>query len=57
MFDKIKKGFKEVKRYMDEKVQVCKKTLTNDKNRLIIGLAFVGLGVGLVASVYMPVPA
>lgn len=56
MFEKIKKGLKGVKRYMEEKVQVCKKILVNDKNRLIIGLSLIGLGAGLVVSVYMPLP-
>lgn len=57
MFEKIKKSLKGVKRYMEEKVQVCKKILVNDKNRLIIGLSLIGLGAGLVVSVYMPIPA
>jgi hypothetical protein len=56
MIDKIKKGLKGVKRFMEEKVRVCKNVIRDDKNRLIIGLTLVGLGIGLVASVYMRPP-
>lgn len=56
MIDKIKKGFRGVKRFMEEKVRVCKNVIRDDKNRLIIGLTFVGLGIGLAASVYMRPP-
>ena len=30
--------------------------IRDDKNRLILGLVVLGLGVGLIASVYIPTP-
>lgn len=56
MFNKIKNLGKKVKKYMNEKVEACKEFISNDKNRLIIGLVMIGTGVGLVASVYIKVP-
>lgn len=57
MFNKIKKGFKGVKQFMKEKVRVCKELLSNPKNRAVAGVVVIGLGVGLVVSAYMPLPA
>lgn len=60
MFDKIRKFGKRAKKYMNEKIEACKDFLSNDKNRLIVGLIIfgtgVGLGGGLIASVYIRVP-
>ena len=57
MLEKIKKGLKGVKRYMEEKVQVCKEMLRDAQNRLIVGLVILGAGVGigggLIASAYI----
>ena len=47
MFEKIKKGLKGVKRYMEEKVQMCKEMLRDAQNRLIVGLVILGAGVGI----------
>ena len=59
MFEKIKKGLKGVKRYMEEKVQMCKGMLRDAQNRLIVGLVILGAGVGigggLIASAYIRV--
>lgn len=59
MFEKIKKGLKGVKRYMEEKVQTCKEMLRDAQNRLIVGLVILGAGVGigggLIASAYIRV--
>ena len=59
MFEKIKKGLKGVKRYMEERVQMCKEMLRDAQNRLIVGLVILGAGVGigggLIASVYIRV--
>ena len=59
MFEKIKKGIKGVKRYMEEKVQMCKEMLRDAQNRLIVGLVILGAGVGigggLIASAYIRV--
>ena len=59
MLEKIKKGLKGVKRYMEEKVQMCKKMLRDAQNRLIVGLVILGAGVGigggLIASAYIRV--
>lgn len=57
MFDKIKKGFKEVKRYMDKKVQMCKDMLSSRTNRAIAGMILGGLSIGLIASAYISLPA
>lgn len=59
MFEKIKKGLKGVKRYMEEKVQMCKEMLRDAQNRLIVGLVILGAGIGigggLIASAYIRV--
>ena len=59
MFEKIKKGLKGVKRYMEEKVQMCKEMIRDAQNRLIVGLVILGAGVGigggLIASAYIRV--
>lgn len=52
MFQRIGKG---IKRFVDEKVQVCKDMLSCAQNRLILGLIFIGLGGGLIASDYIRV--
>lgn len=57
MFNKIKKGFKEVKRYMDKKVQMCKDVLSSRTNRAIAGMILGGLSIGLIASAYISMPA
>lgn len=57
MFDKIKKGFKEVKRYMDKKVQMCKDVLSSRTDRAIAGMILGGLSIGLIASAYISLPA
>ena len=57
MFDKIKKGFKEVKRYMDKKVQMYKDVLSSRMNRAIAGMILGGLSIGLIASAYISMPA
>lgn len=54
MFERLGK---EIKRYMNEKVEACKEILTNAENRLILGLIFVGLGGGLIASAYIHTPS
>lgn len=56
MFNKIKNVGKRVKKYMEEKVEVCKEFIRDDKNRLIMSLVMIGTGVGLFASVYIKVP-
>lgn len=56
MFNKIKKGFKEVRKHMGEKVQICKEVLENEKNKLTLGLVLIGIGGALIASIYIPVP-
>ena len=59
MLEKIKKGLKGVKRYIEEKVQMCKEMLRDAQNRLIVGLVILGAGVGigggLIASAYIRV--
>ena len=53
MFQKLRKGFK---RFMNDKIEVCKEVFSNDQNRLTIGIVIIGLGIGLVASAYIHVP-
>ena len=59
MLEKIKKGLNGVKRYIEEKVQMCKEMLRDAQNRLIVGLVILGAGVGigggLIASAYIRV--
>ena len=59
MLEKIKKGLKGVKRYIEEKVQMCNEMLRDAQNRLIVGLVILGAGVGigggLIASAYIRV--
>ena len=43
MLKKIRKG---IKRFMNEKVETYKEVLATSENRLILGLIFVGTGVG-----------
>lgn len=44
MFSKIRKG---LKKFMNEKIEVCKEMISNDQNRLISGLVILGTGIGL----------
>ena len=53
MFRKIGKG---IKKFVSSKIQDCKDILAVAENRLILGLILVGLGGGLIASVYIHVP-
>lgn len=53
----LKRLGKEIKRYMNEKVEVCKEILSAAENRLILGLICVGLGGGLIASAYIRIPS
>lgn len=52
---------KEIKRYMNEKIQTCKEVLATAENRLILGMiilgAGVGIGGGLIASAYIHAPS
>lgn len=57
MFNKIKNVCKGAKRSVDKKIEACKEILSNDKSKLTLGLAMIGVGVGIVASIYIPVPA
>ena len=51
----LKKVGKGIKRYMNNKIESCKEILLDAKNRLVLGLITVGLGIGLVASAYITV--
>lgn len=54
MLRKIGKG---IKKFVNDRIQVCKEVLASNKNRVIIGLVMVGAGAGLIASAYITVPA
>lgn len=45
MLKRIGKG---IKKFVNDKVQACKEVLSNAQNRLILGLIFVGAGIGIV---------
>lgn len=57
MFKKVKEKLKGVKRYMDEKIQMARELLSSNNNKLTLGFILIGVGIGLVASVYAKVPA
>lgn len=57
MFNKIKKGLKEVKRYMDKKIQACKEILNDRENRFALGVIVTSLGVGLMISACVHITA
>lgn len=57
MCKKLKNILKEVKRFVDKKIEACKELMVNPQNRLIIGLVLVGTGLGLIAAAYIHVPA
>lgn len=42
---------------MDKKIQLCKDMLASRSNRVVAGVVVTGLGIGLIISGYMPLPA
>ena len=52
----ITKARKGIKKYMEEKVKACTDILSSAQNRLIMGFVMAGIGVGLLASVYIRPP-
>lgn len=50
MLRKIGKG---IKKFVSEKVQVCKEILSSDKNRKVLGIIVTSIGIGLFASGYI----
>lgn len=53
MLSKIRKGTKKI---VEDKVRACEEVFCKAQNRLILGLIFIGLGSGLIASAYIHVP-
>lgn len=53
----LKKVWRNIKRFMEEKIKVFGEILSDAQNRLILGFVFIGFGGGLVASAYVRVPA
>lgn len=47
---KVRKG---IKKFMEEKVTACTDVLSSAQNRLTMGLVMVGIGAGLIVSVYV----
>lgn len=47
---KVRKG---IKKFMEEKVKACTDVLSSAQNRLTMGLVMVGIGAGLIVSVYV----
>ncbi len=50
MLRKIGKG---IKKFVNDKIQACKEVLSNDKNRKVMGVILIGVGVGLFVSGYI----
>lgn len=48
--NKVKSLGKKTKNYMDEKIKSCVDIMSSAQNRLTLGIAAVGLGVGLGAG-------
>ena len=57
MFEKIKNVLKEVKRLMGKKLDLCKEMIDSRTKRAVVGVVIIGLGIGLIISAYMPLPA
>ena len=55
MKDKIRNLGKGIMRMVDNKVEAVRVYLSKAQNRLILGLVFLGLGSGLIASAYIRV--
>ncbi len=53
MLEKIKSFGKGLKKMVDKEINLVKEYLAQAQNRLILGLLFMGLGGGLVASAYL----
>ena len=47
---------KGIKKHMEEKVKACTDILSSAQNRLTFGLVMVGIGAGLIATVYIRPP-
>lgn len=54
MFSKIGKG---IKKFVNDRILICKEVFSNNQNRLVLGLVVTGLGLGLIASAYIQAPA
>ena len=53
--NKVLKFGKGIRIFMNEKIRACKEVLSIAQHRLIVGLIAFGLGIGLIASVYLNV--
>lgn len=53
----IKKVFKGVNKIMKEALILTREILMSSKSRAVSGLILMGLGTGLLASAYIPLPA
>lgn len=49
----IKKAGRGIKDFMDEKINACKEVLSDSKNRKILGVIIMGIGLGLGGSLYV----
>lgn len=56
MKEKIRRLGKGLKRMIDERVEAVRDYISSRSNRIIAGLIFLGLGVGLIVSGYIPMP-
>ena len=60
----IKKIGKGLKKFMNEKIEICKEVISSDQKRLTLGIVLIGFGVGmaclggsLITSAYVHAPA
>ena len=56
MINALRIAGKEIKNFMNEKVKNCMEVLSSAQNRLTAGSVMVGIGIGLIASVYVRPP-
>lgn len=52
----VKRIAKGVKKVMDVPKDICKEIVNNKEARLVLGMVFLGIGVALTGSVYIPIP-
>lgn len=56
MKSKFCKLWKGLKHMIDDRVEMIRDYLARKENRIVLGLIFLGLGMGLVISGYIPMP-
>ena len=57
MKNKLKRAFKEVKKAVKDIINISQKVLVSSRTRVVSGIVLAGLGMGLIVSGYIPLPA